>query len=243
MTAVYDRHIALSGGCNFRDLGGLPARDGGTVRWRRLYRSGVLDRLSDEDCMRIAGLGITAIVDLRTSSERQLRPSRSIAGATTWERDYGSSNADHNRPLDHHAPEKLRRMMLSVYAGLLDEQAEGYRALLDRLATTSGAVLFHCTGGKDRTGVGAALVLDLVGVDRAAIIEDYALTNQCLQRDAAVIDAAGQRHPREMRIADPAYLEAMFERLDREFGGAAGYATHLGLERDIAGRISASLLE
>lgn len=238
-----ERHIALSGGCNFRDLGGLPARGGQAVKWRRLYRSGVLDRLTEEDCTRVAELGIGTIVDLRTSSERKLRPSRAIAGADTWQRDYGSSNADHNRPLDHHAPEKLRRIMLAVYAGMLDEQAEGYRALLTTLATTSAPVLFHCTGGKDRTGIGAALVLDLLGVDRAAIIEDYALTNLCLQRDAEVVDAVGQRHPREMRIADPAYLEAMFERLDGEFGGAAGYARHLGLDSDIAVRISAILLD
>lgn len=242
LTTTPERHIALSGGCNFRDLGGYTAADGASVKWRKLFRSGVLDRLTEADQAALASLKLGAIVDFRTSNERVLRPSRPIAGARIWSREYGSSNADHNQPLGHIPPAKLRRQMFMAYESMLDEQADGYRVLMQTLADASEPVLFHCTGGKDRTGIGAALVLELLGVDRDQIAADYVLTNTCLARDAAVIDSVGHAYPREMRVADPDYLNAMFVRLDAEFGGASGYLRHLGLPDDLAPRIRENLL-
>ena len=64
-----DRHIALSGCFNFRDLGGYPTRDGGVIRWRRLFRADGLTRLDETDCAALSELGLVTVIDLRTTSE------------------------------------------------------------------------------------------------------------------------------------------------------------------------------
>lgn len=230
-TEAPDRHFILAGSCNFRDLGGYPTDDGGMVKWRTIFRSGVLDGLIEDDCVRIRALGITNVIDLRANGEREQRPSRAI-GAETWARDYTLSRADHSRSGAVATPDQLRGGMIAAYGAMLDEQAESYRQLFATLASAPGPVLFHCTGGKDRTGIGAAVLLDLLGVARDLITEDYALTNHCLKRDSAALADAAARWPRELRIAAPDYLAAMFARLDTEFGGAAGYLGHLGLGTD-----------
>lgn len=241
--ATPDRHVILSGGCNFRDMGGYATRGGGRVKWRTLFRSGVLDQLTDEDCTTVAALGINTIIDLRANGERAKRPSRTVEGARTWARDYRMSRGDHSRPIAESSPEELHALMVTGYGLMLDEQADSYRQLFSTLASAPGPVLFHCTGGKDRTGVGAAVLLDLLGVDRDTIIADYLLTNHCLDRDSAALEAISMTMPRALRIAAPEYLTAMFARLDAEFGGAASYLRHLGLADDLVAAVREQYVE
>ncbi|CAN5308511.1 tyrosine-protein phosphatase [soil metagenome] len=238
-----DRHVILSGGCNFRDMGGYPVRGGGSVKWRTLFRSGVLDQLTDADCATVAALGITTIIDLRANGERAKRPSRTVEGARTWARDYRMSKGDHSRPIAESTPQELHALMVTGYGLMLDEQADSYRQLFSTLAAAPGPVLFHCTGGKDRTGVGGAVLLDLLGVDREEIVADYLLTNPCLERDSGALEAISMQMPRELRIASPDYLAAMFARLDAEFDGAGGYLRHLGFGEDMAGELRRHYVE
>src|SRR6185436_16829464 len=75
------RLVSLHGGCNFRDIGGYSTQDGGTVRWGRVYRAGVLSYFTDRDHGTLHGLDVRAICDLRRAEEREREPSAWPAGA------------------------------------------------------------------------------------------------------------------------------------------------------------------
>jgi protein-tyrosine phosphatase len=116
-----------------------------------------------------------------------------------------------------------------------------YKPMFDELLTLDNgqALLFHCTAGKDRTGIGAALVLSALGVDRRTILRDYAATDtywragreQSLQRMAqAGLSAEAVNAVRPLLAANPAYLAGTFAAIDKQYGSVDKYlATELGL--------------
>lgn len=143
-------------------------------------------------------------------------------------------------------------MMIDLYRDILFEQMPSYRALFEHLAVGRLPILFHCAVGKDRTGVAAALLLDLVGVSRETIIEDYVLTDQFVERGLALVRTdPWARHLRgvdeaiwaPIMAADPAYLNAMFHVLEGRYGSAEGYIRgELGLDSDAVRTIRTRLL-
>lgn len=171
---VAERHITLERGSNFRDLGGYAGAGGKRVRWGAIYRSGALPLLTDADYRLLGGLGIGTIIDLRSLEERAIAPTLldDRTGALFVSNDYSI------RPM-------LSRMGVKdgqpLYAGTEKTLAPQYRALFRRLLTGDGALLFHCSAGQDRTGIGAALVLSALGVDRSVIVADYHLSTALRQ--------------------------------------------------------------
>jgi protein-tyrosine phosphatase len=129
---------------------------------------------------------------------------------------------------------------------------DAYRELFRRLADGAAPLLFHCHAGKDRTGIGAALLLHALGVPRELIREDYAVTESCLVRDQAALHPPGEpnlwaidevAHGPMLR-ADPAYLDAMFSKLDKDFGSVDGYLERaLGVDRARREHLRDALLE
>lgn len=197
MSLIASRWVHVSGAENMRDLGGLPTRDGRQVQPRRLLRSDSLQALTAEDVRHLVDeLDVRAVADLRTgvevSSEGPGPMTREPlvevrhfslfpeAGETTdaaaddgpvvlpWqERDATRARS---------APEARRRGVVGIYLRYLDDRADSILNALRLIAHTDGATLVHCAAGKDRTGVVVAFALAEVGVDRAAIVEDYRLS-------------------------------------------------------------------
>ncbi len=242
---VAERVVRLGGANNFRDLGGYRGRDGRRVRWGRVYRSNRLVHLTDEDLDQVDALGIAAVCDLRSAEERAADPSRwRSLPASVFES--AKPNVDDVRETlmggDPDAREVGSRMV-TFYATLPTRYAEEYRALFSQLAACGAAHLFHCTAGKDRTGVAAALLLDLLGVARGDIIADYAMTERLLHaewqarlgRSALGGDDRGlffSLAP-EARFAvwrtDPAYIVSALDAVEQAHGSTAGYLQSLGL--------------
>jgi protein-tyrosine phosphatase len=246
------RHVLARGACNFRDLGGYRTNDGRRVRTGKVFRSGVLDQLDPGDPV-VAELSMAVVIDLRTGRERTKRPSNLPEAwrAGLWARDYETSGGDHTTISQALSADEIRAIMHKVYRKMPFEQAGSYRMLFGRLAAGDLPLLFHCHGGKDRTGVGAALLLDVLGVPRPVVLADYALTEECLARDKSVIERGSSKVPPEVQLAraplmraDPAYLESMFDKLDKDFGGVEGYLEEsLGVDHAARDRIRELLLE
>jgi protein-tyrosine phosphatase len=246
------RHVLARGACNFRDLGGYRTSDGRRVRTGKVFRSGVLDQLDPADPA-VAELSMAVVIDLRTGRERTKRPSNlpDAWRAGLWVREYETSGGDHTSMPHHLSEDEIRAIMHKVYRRMPFEQADSYRVLFGRLAAGDAPLLFHCHGGKDRTGVGAALLLDTLGVPRPVVLADYALTEECLARDASVIERGGAKLPPEVQMArvplmraDPAYLESMFDKVDKDFGGVEAYLGEaLGIDHASRERIRELLLE
>lgn len=178
---THTRVLPLEGGCNFRDCGGYETTDGARVRWGRLYRSGLMARLSPAAAAQVQALGVRAVCDLRRTAERALHPNPFFgAGVRRFEWD----SEQESSPIRDRAFARsgdvagAHAAMLKMYERLpfgLQPRLVGAFAALDH--ADQGAAIVHCTAGKDRTGVAVALVLESLGVRREAIVEDYTLTN------------------------------------------------------------------
>jgi protein-tyrosine phosphatase len=149
-----------------------------------VYRSDRLNELTDADVAHLATIGLRTVCDFRYDREVEEDPSRLPDGARVVRLAVGAAPGDNPRSLEDliRAGEITRVTTASM--------AEGYLAMLERQAALFGelirlvgqdehhAVVIHCTAGKDRTGIGAALLLGAVGVADDVIVEDYALTDE-----------------------------------------------------------------
>ncbi|MCC8190493.1 MAG: tyrosine-protein phosphatase [Planctomycetes bacterium] len=220
------RIVATDGAPNLRDLGGLPALAGRRVRPGRLYRSDDLSALSDADLGRLADLGIRTVIDFRDRSEAAAAPDRFPRSV----RNRIAIPIEAGRLMRGLAGDSLTRtksegIMISVYRALINDFQAAFRDFFAVAADPEMApVLFHCTAGKDRTGVAAALVLAGVGVEPAVIMEDYLLSNHCLQKKY-VQDVDYDETTAPLYGVAPEYLQAAFEVLDNRFGGANRFLT------------------
>lgn len=221
----------IRGVLNFRDIGGLRA-GAGMTRSGVLFRSGNLAQLADRAAF--DALGLRAIVDLRDDEEVQRDPSR--AGEVP-----------------------IRRMPVflgSVASFFAEDQSldDMYRAMTEDAATRVvdavrtvlevQPVLVHCTVGKDRTGVTVALALSAAGVDRDAVVADYARTETLLpeERNRQVLSFLGRMYPdmvhlEELTTRSPArVMHGLLDSLDMQYGSPADYLRAHGMSDDeIAG--------
>ena len=236
------RIVDLDGGHNFRDIGGYKTGAGRRVRMGLVFRSGSLADLTAADQDRVARLGIKVICDLRSNRERETRPSRwpESAAVDLWTRDHESSVGEllHALREPGMTAAGIRERMLEIYRRLPYEQADSYRQLFKRIAEGPLPLMFHCSAGKDRTGVAAALLLTALGVPRDTIIEDYLLTERFFEscRRMVLKDPTAERFRdvdagvwEPMLRAERAYIETMFETVSRDHGSVEAYL------RDVAG--------
>jgi protein-tyrosine phosphatase len=235
-TSQPSRVLRIANCHNLRDMGGYLASGGQRVRWRTLYRSGLMTGLADIAVRELSGLGIVTICDLRGSDERRRRPMewRHSLEIDYWCRDYNLSlgNLQEIARRGTLAPGEMMAIIHEVYRQLPYEQAPSYREIFRRLTAGRVPLLFNCSAGKDRTGIAAALVLSALGVSRETIAEDYCLTDHALER---LIDIflEDPRHagfatvPRELYLpmlrADAAYLDIMFDEIEARHGSVESY--------------------
>ncbi len=238
------RVLPLEGGRNFRDLGGYDTADGHTVRWGKIYRSGVMDSLTPADYAYLDSLGIKVVCDLRTAQERaseptnwQASPVRSLQFPDPASADPGVLAALFSDP--GVTAESVRAAVIEFYDDILVEQAPAYTAMFDELATGGAPLAFHCSAGKDRTGIGAALILAALGVPEETIIADYALSEQLVDfRTEFGLDSEApadaddgyaflRKLPPELVApllrSDPAYIESVLAKAKAEHGSLIGY--------------------
>lgn len=231
-----ERILKISGGLNFRDMGGYRTVDGRTVRWATLYRSGVMSKIDPSEIATLKSLGIVSICDLRTTRERARRPTTWHEGSSVemLTRDYDMSAGVLKELIGERqgSADVIAEHMHVIYRDLLEEQAESYTALFRRLADGKVPLVFNCAAGKDRTGIAAALILSALGVSREDVMADYALTNEFID---GLVDLMRQdedfsewfsEQPKSafpLLSADPRYLEVMFVELDERYGGLKHY--------------------
>ncbi len=245
--APHARVLALEGARNFRDLGGYTTRDGRRVRWRQLFRSASLGSLTLRDQARLEALGLRVICDLRASDERAKEPVRwaTTAAPRLLARDYALDLSMLASVLTQPevGPVEARGAFRVLYDSLPQRFVESYRALFAALLAGETPLAFNCSAGKDRTGVGAALVLAALGVPRATIVEDYLLSNDHYRAGPEVEAAMSGRHgpwllqlrPEMLQLmlsVDASYLEAAFAAVERSHGSVEGYLeSALGIDR------------
>jgi len=235
------RRIPLQGASNFRDLGGYETADGGTVRWRTVFRSGAMDRLTDADLVSVGALRLRTVCDLRHADEVAASPSRlpSTDPPTTVSLPIRTAANPRLRALlqagDQNGAPAVHNTLTESYRCYVRDHADVYGALMLRLADADNhPLVFHCSAGKDRTGFAAALILMTLGVPEDTIFADYRLTNTYWTEGRERVSGTMPEALRAAVIAaDDAYLRAAIDTLHELHDSLDAYLTR-GLRMDDA---------
>lgn len=226
-----DRVLRLVGADNVRDLGGLPTADGRQTRRGRLFRGELMLIEADVELL-IARVGLRSVVDLRTRGEVRHNLARWLDHEVDW----------------IHCPFSLGRLApvpgpgadyVAAYMGFLEAGPEPVLlAARTLISASSQPALFHCAAGKDRTGVLCALLLDVLGVLRRAIAEDYAMTSERLPQ---VLRRLGELQPYSRTLEGSVAADhevraetmlAFLDELDKRHGGPESWFLAQGLSPD-----------
>jgi protein-tyrosine phosphatase len=199
-----------------------------------MYRSGSLGSLTPAGQAELARLHIASEIDLRTTEERShdTFDIKAAIGPGYWSRDYGMSMG--NMGALFADPSKItadsvRAMMGQVYKTLPREQAPAYRELFARLEAGSGPLVLNCTAGKDRTGVGTALVLTALGVPYDAVRRDFLLSNGApgmATLQGAIASPLAKLPPDVVAPligVDGSYLDTAFAQMKADYGSVENY--------------------
>ena len=259
-----ERQVTLEGQPNFRDIGGYRTADGRSVKWGLLYRSGALNHLTDADLEKVRARKIVKIIDLRADSEVDKARDRIPAGAQSlrlpvWPKTNlkalskalnGSDVSGITETALCDANRDFTRHFASAYADLLKQITD----------PTNRPALWHCTLGKDRAGLGTAIILLVLGVPEDVIMEDYLLSNTYRAREmerelsnfkkrqpAARDELVASRDARVFQAlleARREYLQAAFDEMVREYGSIEAYLHGaLGVTQEQRKKLQGQLLE
>ncbi|NHB87361.1 tyrosine-protein phosphatase [Photorhabdus tasmaniensis] len=177
--------LPLHGGINFRDLGGKTVASGGKIKSGLLFRSGALDRLTEKDQSFLTNKNLFQIIDYRDIGEIEDKPDQVWHGADYHHAPANPLSKEVNANLEKLTSEMLEQFnpqsfMFRLYK-LLPLKNAAYKLLVKLLQQPEkGGIVQHCAVGKDRTGVGSALVLFALGADLDTVMEDYLVTNTTL---------------------------------------------------------------
>lgn len=184
----HDRILALDGPLNFRDIGGYQNDKGQHVKWNKIYRSDSLSSLSKEDQEKLVERRITVDVDLRSKYEQNSAPDKLWSNVRFVDAHIYSENRKQNKGDNklyrfvHHIPDMGDNWLGQIYQQVLlnshsqHEFAKIFAELIE--LPEEDALVYHCSAGKDRTGMTSALILTALGVDDDTISRDYLLTNE-----------------------------------------------------------------
>jgi len=250
MSELYSRHIKFEHVINFRDLGGYRARDGYTVAWRRLFRSGEFRNMTRSDFNLLTGeIGVTSVIDLRSSIEVERQGVGLLSEADIRYHNI-SFLAGGNREEDERLFKEFTNMG-EFYLHLVRKSEFGERiaAALEIIAEPENhPLVFHCAIGKDRTGILAAVLLSVLGVKDEDIIEDYSLSapymEELLERinNNPEMAKAIKPLPDYFWKAAPESMALFLSTLRREYGSVRDYVKAQGVEPSLIKRLESSLL-
>jgi protein tyrosine/serine phosphatase len=239
------RRLAWEHCLNVRDLGGYPTADGRETRWRAVVRSDNLAPLTEAGRAALVAYGIRTIVDLRRPEE-----TRELPNPFAQPGSHGVAYL--NVPVEDPAtpPSEEPPSLEDAYRSMLDRyQTRNADAVTAIARALEGGVLIHCAGGRDRTGLISAFLLDLAGVGRETIAGDYALSDECLRpRDEEfLLNGPGDRAERErvlekFKVRAEVMLEAL-QHLDEHHGGVEAYLRQGGVSPQDIDRLRRRLLE
>jgi len=258
---TFEDRIRLEGATNFRDIGGGRNEDGRQLRAGRIFRSGELSNLSDADIDTLSGLDIGCVVDLRSAKETSSMASRWPSG-TSVELHRADITLDlriDDRPVidlivENPEPDAIERIVCRGFPVIAEQCGPAVHMVTERLASSDKPLLFHCTNGRDRTGVIAAMLLHMLGLRREDILADFMLTNERIDVERVIANtleayrkALGMNLTRAavepVTLVRPSYIGALFQGMVDRYGSADGYLEHFGIDAALRSALRERLLE
>ena len=233
--------LPLTGAHNVRDLGGYPTEDGKRTKYKAFLRGDSLNGLTGKDRAFLAEYGVTLVIDLRSSKETKMNPDH----IDKREMEYL------NVPLLDQIQSTLLKGkmpddMSEMYIGLVENSKDGLKEVFTRMVNERGVILYHCTAGKDRTGIITMLLLKLAGVADDTVLADYAISEtymkETFERQRKMVEAAGIKAPDYVFRSKPEYMQKLMEYIAGKYGTAKGYLESLGLSEEEIGTLEGKIV-
>ena len=235
--------LQLEGASNVRDLGGYPTANGRTC-FRRLLRGDHLSALTIKDKECIYDYGVRYVVDLRSRMECESRPDALIGWRDVQYCSIPMLDQINSSDFRGQIPDSMGELYISL---LEDSRAQLSEVMRRILEAGDKGLLFHCTAGKDRTGVVAMLMLKLAGVSDDDVIRDYHATERYMAGQVGEQverrRAAGVKVPDHVFGANPADMLMTLEHVRHTYGSAEQYLGTLGLNGEEIAELKQKLHE
>ena len=254
-SGLRQQFIPVNGIINARDLGGYIMQDGRRLRDGMLIRSAHLADASDEDLQYLSSIPISKVIDFRKDIEMNGKTDRMVPGAEYIRLEIDASGKivsqateDEKRLFTGNKQFDVKKFMVmaafnpmaqriaqQMYPNLTNDPEcrkqfkQFFRLIMD---TANGAILYHCTQGKDRTGFASALILAALGADRDTIVADFDATNRVYEEDVRqccqnVLLIGGKENEiatvKSFLGANTDNFIKALESIDREFGSMEAY--------------------
>lgn len=218
LQVIAENPLPLTGGHNFRDLGGIRAEAGKRVRWGLFFRGDSMDKLTEDDLAYLDTVPVLTLVDFRTEEEEKKAADKVPASVTeNLHLRIAPGSLLSTDFKEAKTKEEYEAIMRDMYRGMIRDEAvlQQYKKFF-RLVQNSEKlpILYHCSAGKDRTGLATALLLSALGVDRTFIMEDYLASNALLKKKYEKLLV---KHP-EMEpvfVVREEYLQDAFDEIEK----------------------------
>lgn len=224
-----ERILPMTGAFNFRDLGGIKLADDRKVKWGKLFRAAELTNLTREDVEYLESISISSVIDFRAENEIKRAPDKLPKNArfkyplaitpgalrTDGEQSRGMASFSHQM-------KQMNRLYVSDPACV-----RAYRIMFTIIQNNlSAPLIFHCSAGKDRTGMAAALILFALGATEETVLEDYMLSKRHI---GDKYTAMAEKYPRTAPIftVKRSYLESGIEQMKTEYGSIENFLTQV----------------
>lgn len=252
---------------NTRDLGGFPTSDGRKIKPHRLIRSGELSKITESDIEILKNeYNLKKIIDLRTDMEMSHKPDPEIDGVEsehipfvdtqtvgiTYEKNIFATAIKKVKSMDMPANEYMENMYRALITNenSLKNIARFFEVLLE---TEDGAILFHCSAGKDRVGAACMVILSILGVEKETIIRDYLATEKFGAKFSKKYRMLAKVMSKSKKVSDYAkvflstnkeFILAMYDEVEKRYGTVENYAEKcLGLDEEKRERLKSLYLE
>ncbi|MDR1690041.1 MAG: tyrosine-protein phosphatase [Clostridiales bacterium] len=230
MQKQYYVRLPLKKAYNVRDLGGYPTLSGGVTSWHKFLRADNLSGIEQADISFLKNYGVSAVIDLRSEDEILAFPNPfSAAIGVSYE----------NIPLMNLSIHDILKsigdnpsaFLPAYYLSLIENSQTAIKEIFEFFAKhENGCTLYHCTAGKDRTGIISVLLLWLADVGRFDIISNYEATYTNLRYNTGFLEVAAP-YPKDVVYSRAEYIEPVMDYLQNEYGGSEGYLESIGVSK------------
>lgn len=225
-----EKHLPMTKGYNFRDLGGIAAQDGRTVKWGKLFRSDDLQNLTEEDVAYLGSIPLISIIDLRAKGEiKQAPDKRPLSVRREYSLSIAPGNLSAERIQTGISRDDVDQLMIEMNClfvtelTCLDNFREMFRLLKDK---ANLPLLYHCSAGKDRAGMATALILFSLGVSEKVVIHDYLLSKEYLaDKYASIIEKYPKVEP--LFTVKPQYLKSGINQIKKDHGSIEAFLVNV----------------
>ena len=245
----------IPGAINFRDLGGIPV-EGGIFRHGLVFRSAMTSRIEPDGIVAMAErFGVRSVIDLRTDEE--IREDGLADFAPAGIRLHSVPVGAETATTPEERSERMRGLMRGqipwgeLYAQMATERGPAYKRFFELIAEEDAlSVVFHCAGGRDRTGVAAGLLLAALGASDDDVALDYSHTGDLLRphrylfvRHAVTAGIPEDEFINMVGATEPEAMHTFLGFLRTEFGSPVGYLRQIGVEEDLLSLLRERLVE